>query len=91
MYFVCRQSTGKQKQRLHHQVSQIEGETIQIPADSEIFKNQEMTAAASISVTGEIDFGNVDLTQMDPEVIRVIHIQILSFTIGFSQLSALKN
>jgi len=70
MYFVCRQSTDKQKQRLDHQVSQIEGETIQIPADSEIFKNQDMTAAASISATGEIDFGNVDLTQMDPEVIR---------------------
>ena len=78
MYFVCRQSTAKQKQRLHHQVSQIEGETIQIPADSEIFKNQEMTAAASISATGEIDFGNVDLTQMDPEVIRVILAQLSS-------------
>lgn len=78
MYFVCRQSTAKQKQRLHHQVSQIEGETIQIPADSEIFKNQEMAAAASISATGEIDFGNVDLTQMDPEVIRVILAQLSS-------------
>ena len=75
MFFVCRQSASKQTQRMQHQVSQIEGETIQIPVDSEIFKNQEMTTTVSISATGEIDFGNVDLTQMDPEVIRVIIIK----------------
>ena len=43
-----------------------------IPPDSEIFKTQDGTAGATVSANGEIDFGNVDLSQMDPEVIRVM-------------------
>ena len=68
--------------RMQHQNSQMEGDTIQIPADSEIFKNQELVsavAAPSVSLShGDVDFGNVDLTQMDPEVIRVIRMRFRS-------------
>lgn len=57
--------------RLQHQLSQVDGEAVPIPADSEIFKAQE-GAGATVSANGEIDMGNVDLSQMDPEVIRVM-------------------
>lgn len=71
---------------MQHQTSQIESgigvggdllDRVQIPADSEMFKDPDMAAAAganapAISANGEVDLGNVDLSQMDPEVIRVI-------------------
>ena len=71
---------------MQHQTSQIESgigvggdllDRVQIPADSEMFKDPDMAAAAGvnapamISANGEVDLGNVDLSQMDPEVIRV--------------------
>lgn len=67
---------------MEHQTSQIESagtdllmERVQIPADSEILKNPDIAAAATsaaLLANGEMDLGNVDLSQMDPEVIRVI-------------------
>lgn len=71
---------------MQHQTSQMESglgvvsdllDRVQIPADSEMFKNPDMATAAGInapamtSANGEVDLGNVDLSQMDPEVIRV--------------------
>lgn len=72
---------------MQHQTSQIESgigigggllDRVQIPADSEMFKNPDGSAGAGSNVAGmnsangEVDLGNVDLSQMDPEVIRVI-------------------
>lgn len=72
---------------MQHQTSQIESgigiggllDRVQIPVDSEMFKNPDGTAGAGSNVAGmnsangEVDLiGNVDLSQMDPEVIRVI-------------------
>lgn len=83
MFFVCRQSTSKELQRLQHQTSQMESgilssggdllDRVQIPNDSEIFKRADgPNAGTSInSANGELDLGNLDLSQMDPEVIRV--------------------
>lgn len=71
---------------MQHQTSQMESgigvgsdllDRVQIPADSEMFKNPDMAAAGGVnapamsSANGEVDLGNVDLSQMDPEVIRV--------------------
>lgn len=76
---------------MENQTSQIEGgvgdllDRVQIPADSEIFKNPDIANAAAAAAAGvvgassgganhggEMDvLGNVDLSQMDPEVIRV--------------------
>ena len=65
---------------MEHQTSQIESgagdllERVQIPADSAIFKSSDIAtaAAAGANSQGEMDvLGNVDLSQMDPEVIRV--------------------
>ena len=67
--------------RLQHQASQIDGENIPIPPDSEIFKTQDGTGAA-LTVNGEADFGNVDLSQMDPESIRVILFAPILLTLG---------
>lgn len=85
---------------MQHQTSQIEGgigvagdllERVQIPADSEIFKDPEIAAAAGssapamISANGEVDLGNLDLSQMDPEVIRVT--KLLSLILPTTKLS----
>jgi hypothetical protein len=87
MFFICRQSSNKDIKRMEHQTSQIESgagdllERVQIPADSAIFKSSDITtaAAAGANSQGEMDvLGNVDLSQMDPEVIRV---SIPSFSI----------
>ena len=72
LFYICRESSGRDDKRLHHQTSQLDAESVPIPPDSEIFKTQDGTAGATVSANGEIDFGNVDLSQMDPEVIRVM-------------------
>jgi hypothetical protein len=72
LFYICRESSGRDDKRLHHQTSQLDAESVPIPPDSGIFKTQDGTAGATVSANGEIDFGNVDLSQMDPEVIRVM-------------------
>ncbi|XP_032778292.2 probable G-protein coupled receptor 158 [Daphnia magna] len=88
IFFICRQSSNKDLQRMQHQTSQIEC-GIGVPGDllergqsapcgdSNMFKNNPADgdgagtdAPAMISANGEVDLGNVDLSQMDPEVIR---------------------
>ena len=86
MFFICRQVSNRDIKRMENQTSQIEGggdllDRVQIPADSEIFKNADIAIAAAGAAGiggsagpnhGEMDvLGNVDLSQMDPEVIRV--------------------
>ncbi|XP_057370985.1 uncharacterized protein LOC130691957 [Daphnia carinata] len=88
IFFICRQSSNKDLQRMQHQTSQIEcgigvaGDLLErgqsAPCgDSNMFKNNPAEgdgagtdAPAMISANGEVDLGNVDLSQMDPEVIR---------------------
>lgn len=88
MFFTCRQKSTKETLGLQHQASQIDGEVIQIPIDSQIVKTSQdnqaattavgvtagATGAVNVSANGEVDLGNVDLSQMDPEVIRVINL-----------------
>lgn len=77
---------------MEHQTSQMESgggdllDRVQIPSDSAIFKGPDISAAADGGTAGqgnpgsEADvLGNLDLSQMDPEVIRVRqHQQITS-------------